>query len=282
MMLRRSLMWLAVTVHGLQLPFTARQTSRQTVRMLSEFDVAKEAQIREQLEGGKPSTGHAAASGDEAAATQASFEEAQVRSATLATMLTESCAGGEPMPAEAVATLRALISTTAGARGWFVTLLTDPAFEPVFRPPLDEALLEAVEASPDPNIKVCRFGAIPHLAAALPQPNLLLTRSRPTPKQLMTMNVAMSTATELAHLANGHDDLAAASRMTSDRSAVLLTALLDRMPGLREAAEALLAAVQPDSSSTAAAEAEWRKFCKKWGYGAEQREAIRKKLESVL
>ena len=141
-MLKATLIWLAVKVHGLQLPSmcTTRQTARSSVRMVSELDAAKEAQIREQLEGGKPSTRHTATSAPtEAAAKQASFEEAQALGATLATMLTESCAAGEPMPAEAVATLRALISTTAGARGWFVTLLTDPAFEPVFRPPLDEA-----------------------------------------------------------------------------------------------------------------------------------------------
>ena len=248
---------LAATVHGLQLPslYTTHQTARSSVRMVSELDAAKEAQIREQLEG-KPTTRHTSSAPTEAAAKQVSFEEAQDLGATLATMLTESCAAGEPMPAEAVATLRALISTTAGARGWFVTLLTDPAFEPVFRPPLDEALLEAIEASPDPNIK------------------------------LMTMNVAMSTATELVHLANGNDDLAAASRMTSERSTVLLTTLLDRLPGLREAAEALLAAVQPDDDSAAAdddgSRAEWLKFCKKWGYKAEQKAAIRNKLESLL
>lgn len=258
--------------HGLHrsMGFTSRQR-RLPVRMLSEADAAKEAQIREQLEGaaargGRNSKGpqskqdltHAPT---EAAAKQASFDEAQKIGARLAAMLTESCANGEPMPAEAAGTLRALISTSAGARGWFVTLLTDPRFEPVFRPPLDEALLEAIEASPDPNIR------------------------------LMTMNVAMSTATELVHLANGNDDLAAASRMTSERSTVLLTALLDRLPGLREAAEALLAAVQPDDDSTAAAAAEddgslardeWLTFCQKWGYGTDQREAIRKKLASVL
>ena len=43
----------------------------------------------------------------------------------------------------------------------------------VFEPPLDLALVEAIKASPDPNA------------------------------QLLTMNIAMSTATELAHLANG-------------------------------------------------------------------------------
>ena len=43
----------------------------------------------------------------------------------------------------------------------------------MFATPLDSALVEAIKASPDPNA------------------------------QLLTMNIAMSTATELAHLANG-------------------------------------------------------------------------------
>jgi len=218
--------------------------------MISDF--AKEAQIREQLEAGKADAA-AAPAVDEAAAAKASFEEAQALGAQLAAVLTESCAAGEPMPSEAVAVLRALISSTAGARGWFVTLLTNPDFDPVFQPPLDEGLLQAIEASPDPNIK------------------------------LMTMNVAMSTATELTHAANGNEQLASASRMTRDRSTVLLVELLDRMPGLRDAAEALLTAVQPEGEAAAAeADADWAKFCKKWGYGATQREAIRVQLSAAL
>ena len=65
---------------------------------------------------------------------------------------------------------------------------------------LDPELLSAIEASPEPNLK------------------------------LLAMNVAMSTASELAHVADG--SLAAASRLTRERSKVLLTALLPRMKGL--------------------------------------------------
>ena len=56
---------------------------------------------------------------------------------------------------QATRLLNALISSTAGARGWFVTLLTDPSFEPVFRPPLPAPLLDAVAAAPDPNVRLC-------------------------------------------------------------------------------------------------------------------------------
>ena len=160
------------------------------------MNAAEEAKIRKSLGGEMPSDNHgaaAAAAGGgsaaaaappkdspvevgaeaEAAAREASFEEAQALGTQLATLLAESCAEGEPMPAEAVKVLRALISSSSGARGWFVTLLTDERFDAVFRPPLDAALLSTISDNPDPNIK------------------------------LMTMNVAMSTATELVHAANG-------------------------------------------------------------------------------
>ena len=193
------------------------------------------------------------------------------------------------MPQEAVAVLRALISSTSGARGWFVTLLTDPDFGAIFRPPLDESLLSAISDNPDPNIK------------------------------LVTMNVAMSTATELVHEANGNPALAAASRMTRDRSKIILLALLDRMPGLREEAADLLSAVEPwetdhagvqatptDFTHTkprltlapahahtcavvrgkqvprADANAEWVRFTRKWRYNADQRAAIRCELADIL
>ena len=188
-------------------------------------------------------------------ARSASFEESQQLGADLANILTKSCANGESMPPQAVETLRALVSTTSGARGWFVTLLTDERYDAVFQPPLDPHLLAAIEASPDPNLK------------------------------LLTMNVAMSTATELVHVANGSEDLAAASRLTRDRSKVLLSALLPRMVGLMEEVRGLRTAVEPWPSADAPpqdADDEWVKFARKWEYGAEQRAAIKGELDEVM
>jgi len=240
------------------------------------MNAKEEAKIRESLGGEMPSDRHltvAAAAGGaagpdapvalgadaEAAAKKASFEEAQALGAQLAALLSESCAQGQPMPPEAVTVLRVLISSTSGARGWFVTLLTNPDFEAVFRPPLDESLLSAISDNPDPNIK------------------------------LMTMNVAMSTATELVHEANGNPELAAASRMTRDRSRILLESLLDRLPGLREEVAGLFSAVEPWETDDAGkqvpradANAEWVKFTKKWRYNADQRAAIRSEIAAVL
>ena len=82
----------------------------------------------------------------------------------------------------------------------------------------------------------------------------------------------------LAHLERGNDELAAASRMTRDRATALLVPLLDRLPGLRDSVEALSSAVQPEDGG----DAEWSAFCEKWGYNAEQREAIRSQLATVL
>ena len=115
----------------------------------------------------------------------------------------------------------------------------------------------------------------------MPEPMLEAICENPEPNiRLMTMNVAMSTATELAHLANGDAELAAASAMTRDRSTALCVALVDRLPGLRESVTALLAAVQPSTDLDDEGTAEWVAFCDKWGYGAEQREAIRVQLAS--
>jgi hypothetical protein len=114
---------------------------------------------------------------------------------------------------------------------------------------MEEVLLQAIAANPEPNIR------------------------------LMTMNVAMSTATELAHLARGHPDLAKASRMTRDRSTTLLVELIDRLPGLKDSVKALLSAVTPREPLP---DSKWVKFCDKWGYSSEQREAIRRQLAPLV
>ena len=155
------------------------------------------------------------------------------------------------------------------ARGWFVTLLTNPDYDAVFEPPLDASFLDALCASPDPNVR------------------------------LMTMNVAMSTATELAHAANGNADLAAGSALTKCRATSSSPSSLKKrkLIGCRGCARvaALLQAVSMDEAAFEAdrgragkkggaetAVDEWVAFCKKWGYGAAQRDAIRKQLEGLL
>ena len=107
----------------------------------------------------------------EAAHEIASFEESQVLGAQLSlTSLQPPVLTARNAAVEAVTVLRSLVSTTSGARGWFVILLTDERYDAVFEPPLDMELLRAIEASPEPNLK------------------------------LLIMNIAMSTATELVHM----------------------------------------------------------------------------------
>ena len=188
------------------------------------------------------------------AAQAASFEESQVLGAQLAEILAESCANGERVPGEAVKVLRSLVSTTAGARGLYVTLLTDE-HNTLLTTPLNPELLTAIEASPEPNNK------------------------------LLAMNVAMSAATELVHVANGSEELAAASRLTRDRSKVLLDALLPRMIGLVEEVQRLRTAVVPWPSANTppeSADKEWVQFTMKWKYGTEQRAAIKSVLDELL
>jgi len=205
----------------------------------------------------------------------ASFEEAQEIGARLAREV-RRC-GGSELDAGARELLQDLVSTTAGARGWFVALLTDPDLGPLFEPPIDDALLEPIATRPEPNTR------------------------------LAVMNVAMSAATGVAHAANGHAELAAASRETAGRSAALVKALLARdMPGLARAVRGLAEAVSdgPDTlegligppggeheldelEAILAGRApepadEWAQFLDKWGYDRGQRRAIGEALAPIV
>ena len=193
----------------------------------------------------------------------ASFEESQAISVELGRELERCRRAGERLGDDARDLLDDLISTTSGARGWFVVLLTSPEFGALFSPAVEPALLEAIAAKPEPNLRLC------------------------------VMNVAMSAATALAHDARGHADLTAASRETGARSSALVAALLDDMAGLRDAVAALAAAAGggdddglDDLEKLLAGEPnpdrEWRDFLDKWGYDGEQRAEIRRALRSLL
>ena len=136
----------------------------------------------------------------------------------------------------------------------FVTLLTDERYDAVFKLPLEPQLLTVIGAAPEPNL------------------------------QLLTMNVATSTATELVHVADGNEDLAAASRLTRERSKVLLNALLPRMMGLTEEVQRLRTAVVPwkDDTPPKSADKKWVELITKWKYSAEQRAAIKAVLDELL
>ena len=177
-------------------------------------------------------------------------EESQVLG-QLADLLATNCSNGEEMPYAAVVMIRNLASPTWGARGLFVTLLTDERYDAVFKLPLEPALLTTIGAAPEN-------------------------------KQLLAMQVATSTAAELVHVADGNEELAAASRLTRERSKVLLNALLPRMMGLTEEVQRLRTAVVPwkDETPPESADKEWLKLTST--YTPEQRAAINAVLDELL
>ena len=107
------------------------------------------------------------------AAKSASFEEAQKLGMSLGLSLSSHLAHGSAPSIDEQGALGALLSHSDGARGFYVTTLTAPELDKLFEEPIQESMLSAIKSSPDPNVK------------------------------LLTMNIAMSTATEIAHLANG-------------------------------------------------------------------------------
>ena len=262
--MRRSVAVLALCVVDALRPAAPRTRLRST----NSPDLEEEARIRAKLEdhAAQQRGRHAKKKLSPAAQRRrakrgASFEAAQDIGRELAEQLRDK----KTLDDEARELLQDLVSTTSGARGWFVSLLTDEDLAQLFEPPIDDALLQPIAARPEPNLRLC------------------------------VMNVAMSAATAVAHERDGHRDLAAASRATSLRSAALCTALLERdmMAGLAEALRALYEAAAPRDddlgelgeilglSSDAApshVDEDWAAFLDKWRYGPDQRAAIRRTL----
>ncbi|KAJ1461129.1 hypothetical protein M885DRAFT_584947 [Pelagophyceae sp. CCMP2097] len=185
------------------------------------------------------------------------FEEAQDVGETLLEAFLLQDRNGTPLPSNTAEDLDALLATTSGARGWFVLLLTDPVYAPLFSKALSPALLEPLEKHAEVNVR------------------------------LMTMNVAMSTAMAVAHARNGDSDMASASTLTSDRSVAVVEALMDRQltPTLRPALRDLLntaAFDADDDDGNTGVDADWVAFLDRWGYDATQRNAIAAVLARML
>ncbi len=136
--------------------------------------------------------------------------------------------------------IAALLQTANGARGFFVTFLTG-----------DYPLADA----PSP-------GVIQALRSA---PAMVV--------DLMTKNLAMSTAMELTHQAKGDADQAAGSARVQARSRTLIAAL--QLPELQTELQQLL-----DSTTTNTGE--YQEFLARWGYDAEQRQAIQQVVAAIL
>ena len=124
-------------------------------------DVAEEARIRAELEAYAARTQgqHRKKRLSPSAARRrakrgASFEEGQELGAALAAELRRCRKDGRRPDDAAIALLEDLVSTTSGARGWFVALLTDPDLGPLFEPPVDDALLLPIAERPEPNLRL--------------------------------------------------------------------------------------------------------------------------------
>jgi len=184
-------------------------------------------------------------------AKKASFQEAQQLGMSLGLSLSSRIAQGDTPSQDEQRALEALLSHSDGARGFYVTTLTAPELSNLFEEPIEESMTSAIKASPDPNVK------------------------------LLTMNIAMSTATELAHLANGNAEFAKASAMTRDRTRALIITLLPDFPVLKSDLANLLAT--DAASSPASAEVEsYRKFLDRWGYDEKMRSAISAQVAPLL
>jgi hypothetical protein len=136
--------------------------------------------------------------------------------------------------------ISALLQTANGARGFFVTFLTGES-------PLADAPTTGI-------IRALR--SAPAMVA-----------------DLMTKNLAMSTAMELTHQTNGDAAQAAGSARVQARSRRLITAL--QLPALQIELQQLL-----DSTTTNTGE--YQEFLARWGYDAEQRQAIQQVVTAIL
>lgn len=141
---------------------------------------------------------------------------------------------------ELEATLIKLVSSENGARGFFVTYLTDD------RPFADQpspAVVNALKTSPD-------------IVA-----------------ELLVKNLAMSTAMIIAHRRNQNEVMASGSDRVQRRTANLMQ--LVQLPQVSEKATQL-------HESATTSEGAYKAFLDRWGYDAEQRQAIRQVMERAI
>ncbi len=106
--------------------------------------------------------------------------------------LLDAMTSGKLSPEDLRAQMTTLVSTKNGARGFFVTYLTDP------RPLADAPTPETIAA----------LNAVPEVVA-----------------ELLIKNLVMSTAMEITHLRNGNPEMAAQSAQVRNRTAHLIPQL---------------------------------------------------------
>ncbi|EAW37797.1 hypothetical protein [Lyngbya sp. PCC 8106] len=163
------------------------------------------------------------------------FEQAIAQTQTLL----EDMAANALSESETQTAIANLVKTHNGARGFFVTYLTDPR-DFVDRP--SEAVIRGLEASPE-------------------VPDLLIK------------NAAMSAAMGVHHRRNKREEMAASSGRVRSRSVHLIQSL--NTPVLYTMVKQLL-----ESAKTGGGE--YQSFLERWGYDAEQKEAIIQAIHPLI
>ncbi|MGC1392748.1 MAG: hypothetical protein WA828_00610 [Coleofasciculaceae cyanobacterium] len=143
-------------------------------------------------------------------------------------------------PQETEEAIAQLVKTEAGARGFFVTYLTS---EGTFADSASPEVIQALQTSPD-------------IVA-----------------ELLVKNLAMSTATAIAHRRDNNEQMAQGSDSVRMRTTRLIEQL--ELPKVRE-----LALKLRESAVTGAGT--YKTFLQTWGYDAEQRQVICQALDRVL
>lgn len=162
------------------------------------------------------------------------FEEAIAYTQSLMSQIeTES-------PQDTAETIAQLVKTENGARGFFVTYLTS---ESTVADSASPEVLQALQTSPD-------------IVA-----------------ELLVKNLAMSTATAIAHRRDHNEQLAQGSDQVRMRTTRLIEQL--ELPKVRE-----LALKLRESAVTGAGT--YKAFLQTWGYDAEQRQVICQALDRIL
>lgn len=151
------------------------------------------------------------------------------------------------LPTENAALLAAMVKTSDGARGFFVSLLSQP-----------DVLLADQTPLPDTLLAVLRGSVEDRLVA-----------------DLIVKNAVMSTAMAVQYEGEGKSGMAAGSALTSRRSSVILRATYT-MPGsaVPQIMEMMLAALDGSAGGNLsdAEKAAYVPFVKKWGYNDKQKQ----------
>jgi hypothetical protein len=157
--------------------------------------------------------------------------------------LAQGLLAAPPHPDALQTAITELVQTDNGARGFFVTWLTGDS--PLADQP-PAAVLTALKTAPE---RVA---------------------------ELLTKNLAMSTAMEITHLRQQAPEQAAGSARVQQRTRHLIQLLQAELPVLTDCLQELATSVTPADGG------KYQGFLQRWGYDLEQRQAIQAVVAQVL